>query len=257
VKEQSMPPSVMSQRLDPLTSIDKVIAAFPHVLKQTEKWQIKQLAGDASSRKYFRVSDKKDAQHWVLQSSEPFKIEEQQKHAFLSGQALLARVGVAVPKILGTFPEQGWVLLEDLGDETLQNKQQFELYESAVKMIVNWTVEIYPGSQRISDLELVAPHFAWAFDYEKLQAEMKHTAEHLVKGYLQQDANKFLTLVEHNSQFLHSRPRFFCHRDFHSRNLMLRDKNLYEIKFQYARLGPITYDLVSLLWDPYVRMDFE
>jgi aminoglycoside/choline kinase family phosphotransferase len=53
-------------------------------------------------------------------------------------------------------------------------------------------------------------------------------------------------------QELAAEPRVLCHRDYHSRNLMLRDGSLYIIDFQDARMGPDTYDLVSLLRDSYV-----
>jgi N-acetylmuramate 1-kinase len=51
---------------------------------------------------------------------------------------------------------------------------------------------------------------------------------------------------------LAAEPRVLCHRDYHSRNLMLHDGSLYIIDFQDARMGPDTYDLVSLLRDSYV-----
>ena len=53
-------------------------------------------------------------------------------------------------------------------------------------------------------------------------------------------------------QELAAEPRVLCHRDYHSRNLMLHDGSLYIIDFQDARMGPDTYDLVSLLRDSYV-----
>ena len=53
---------------------------------------------------------------------------------------------------------------------------------------------------------------------------------------------------------LAAEPRVLCHRDYHSRNLMLHDDRLYIIDFQDARMGPDTYDLVSLLRDSYVDL---
>ncbi len=61
-------------------------------------------------------------------------------------------------------------------------------------------------------------------------------------------AAEFKTIVEE----LAGEPRVLCHRDYHSRNLMLRDGSLYIIDFQDARMGPDTYDLASLLRDSYV-----
>ena len=54
--------------------------------------------------------------------------------------------------------------------------------------------------------------------------------------------------------FRSAEPRVLCHRDYHSRNLMLNDGQLYMIDFQDARMGPDTYDLVSLLRDSYVDL---
>ena len=61
---------------------------------------------------------------------------------------------------------------------------------------------------------------------------------------------EFAILIE----ALASEPRVLCHRDYHSRNLMLHDEQLYIIDFQDARMGPDTYDLVSLLRDSYVDL---
>jgi N-acetylmuramate 1-kinase len=244
-----------SQSFDAAQDVRAVAANFATIfLKATDIERIVPLAGDASSRRYYRIFGSGARQSWVLQQSEVWQGRDAAKHSFLSGQLILSRAGVAVPRVLATCPEKGWVLLEDLGDQTLQLTPTTELYQEALRMLVEWTVLVRAGSPKFSDLEIVAPHFAWAFDFEKLQSEMKHTADHLVSQYLQLDGAKFLTLVEGNSRWLAARPRFFCHRDFHSRNLMNRSNRLFAIDFQDARMGPITYDLVSLLWDPYVQL---
>ena len=61
-------------------------------------------------------------------------------------------------------------------------------------------------------------------------------------------------MVRRSSTELAGEPRVLCHRDYHSRNLMLHDGSLYIIDFQDARMGPDTYDLVSLLRDSYVDL---
>src|SRR6185312_10810347 len=53
---------------------------------------------------------------------------------------------------------------------------------------------------------------------------------------------------------LDEQPKFVCHRDYHSRNLMLKLGRIYVIDFQDARLGPLQYDLVSLVHDSYVNL---
>ena len=101
-----------------------------------------------------------------------------------------------------------------------------------------------------------------AFDVAKLTWEMDYFVRHFLEGYRglalssaerEALAGEWATLAEE----LASEPRVVCHRDYHSRNLMLCDGHLYLIDFQDARLGPDTYDLVSLLRDSYVDLSDE
>ena len=96
-----------------------------------------------------------------------------------------------------------------------------------------------------------------AFDVDKLTWELRFFATHFLQGYrgvaLSSSATEALD-AEFNAIAgeLASERRVLCHRDYHSRNLMLHDGSLYIIDFQDARMGPDTYDLVSLLRDSYV-----
>ena len=97
-----------------------------------------------------------------------------------------------------------------------------------------------------------------AFDVEKLTWELQFFAKHFLDGYRGASlspaerggalAPSLRAIVEE----LAAEPRVLCHRDYHSRNLMLHEGSLYIIDFQDARMGPDTYDLVSLLRDSYV-----
>src|SRR5204863_9991752 len=95
------------------------------------------------------------------------------------------------------------------------------------------------------------------FDVEKLTWEMHYFVKHFVEGYrgaalspAQRSAlsQEWTHLVDE----LASEPHVLCHRDYHSRNLMVHGGQLYVIDFQDARMGPDTYDLVSLLRDSYM-----
>lgn len=214
---------------------------------------IHKLAGDASSRQYFRLTDNQK-KSYVLQVSESF--EDPSTHPFLVARALLEAAGISVPKLYGTVPSSGWILLQDLGDATLQQHPSPASYTEAIDLIVKWAEKLSPDSSVLDEkLRRQAPHFRWAFDFEKLQAEMAFTEEHLFKKFLKREGDNFLSLVQANSAYLDKCPRVFCHRDFHSRNLMVKNGKLWVIDFQDARMGPLSYDLVSLLWDPYV--DFK
>jgi aminoglycoside/choline kinase family phosphotransferase len=110
--------------------------------------------------------------------------------------------------------------------------------------------------------ELASPEYlpyGVAFDVEKLTWEMDFFIKHFIEAYrgivIPPDAREelrreFAVLIES----LATEPRVLCHRDYHSRNLMLHDSQLYIIDFQDARMGPDTYDLVSLLRDSYVDL---
>jgi aminoglycoside/choline kinase family phosphotransferase len=212
-----------------------------------------QLAGDASSRKYFRLSQ--GTKSFILQWADPFANEAADSHPYISAGHLFQSLGVNAPKILGSIPAKGWVLMEDLGDKTLSQDITIERYKISIDWIEKMISGVADGVATKSLQKFKGPHLGWAFDLEKLTFEMKHTATHLVDFYLKENSGKFLTLIENNSVYLAKRPRFFCHRDYHSRNLMLHNNSVYVIDFQDARMGPITYDVVSLLWDPYLELE--
>jgi aminoglycoside/choline kinase family phosphotransferase len=99
-----------------------------------------------------------------------------------------------------------------------------------------------------------------AFDVEKLSWELQFFVKHFLEAYrgaVLTPAGREALGVEllRVAEELAAEPRVFCHRDYHSRNLMLHAGQLYIIDFQDARMGPDTYDLVSLLRDSY--MDFS
>jgi aminoglycoside/choline kinase family phosphotransferase len=239
-----------SQTVDPPT-LKKV---FPEVFApQVSGWSVAKLAGDASSRSYFRLSNAENRSSFVLQVSEPFAAEQIKKHSFLAAQQLLQTLALPVPRIFGVRPDMGWILLEDLGDETLQTHSSLALYKKALDLLVEWTLRARVDNPEIASF-IESPHFAWAFDVEKLSLEMGYTAEHLVHKLLGMDAERFKHLVAKNTDYLAARERYFCHRDYHCRNLMILNSAPYLIDFQDARMGPLTYDVVSLLWDPYAKL---
>ena len=98
-----------------------------------------------------------------------------------------------------------------------------------------------------------------AFDEAKLGWEMDFFLKHYLLGYRGVALDEAtLTAIRVELRLLVERlaaePRVLCHRDYHSRNLMLHKQRLYLIDYQDARLGPDTYDLASLLRDSYVDL---
>ena len=230
--------------------------AEQHLTAQTLK--VMPLTGDASDRRYFRVL-LKDAKPIVLAlHAGPIDF-----HAmpFVAIARLLSEVPVPVPRILHHSDPLGVLGLEDLGDVTLQAHlgaatatEHAALYRQAVGFIALM-------QQRGEELRSDAyPPYRIAFDVEKLTWELEFFVKHYLlayKGAALADAQREALRDEWSSivDELAAEPRVLCHRDYHSRNLMLHDGSLYIIDFQDARMGPDTYDLVSLLRDSYVDLN--
>jgi aminoglycoside/choline kinase family phosphotransferase len=234
-----------SHEVDP----ESLHKSFPLLLSSSgDIKEISRLAGDASSRSYYRISVKNpDLTSCILQTAEPFPGISALDHPFLAMQSRLQKWGVRVPEVLGWESEKGWIVLEDLGDVSLQDDFRVEYYEAAIREIHTWTLKSQTDFRPLL-------HYRQTFDWTKLNFEMEFMAEHLCQRLLGADAQRFLALVRDNTEYLVDRPRFLCHRDYHARNLMIKDGQPYVIDFQDARMGPVTYDIASLLWDPYVRL---
>ena len=215
------------------------------------------LTGDASDRRYFRVL-LPDAPSVVLSlHGSPFDFENL---PFVNVARLLERMPVPIPAVLGHADDLGVLALQDLGDVTLQAHlgaatpaEHAALYRESVALIATL-------QQRGAELESAEYlPYGIAFDIEKLTWEMDFFIKHFLEAYrgvvlsaAARDAlrRELAALVG----ALAAERRVLCHRDYHSRNLMLHAEQLYIIDFQDARMGPDTYDLVSLLRDSYVDL---
>jgi aminoglycoside/choline kinase family phosphotransferase len=215
------------------------------------------LTGDASDRRYFRVL-LKDQQPIVLALHQgPIDFAAM---PFVSIAQLLADVPLPVPKILHHSDHLGVLGLEDLGDVTLQAHlgaappaEHDARYRQAVALIV----ALQQRGAELTSNDFVP--YRIAFDVEKLTWELEFFVKHYLLGYkglTPTDAERDALRAEWSAivDELAAEPRVLCHRDYHSRNLMLHDGSLYIIDFQDARMGPDTYDLVSLLRDSYVDL---
>ena len=215
------------------------------------------LTGDASDRRYFRVILGDDGTQ-VL-AVHPGAIEFTTM-PFVRVARLLSLLPVPIPAILSYSNPLGVIGLEDLGDVTLQAHlgtaspaEHKALYREAVGLIE----ALQRRGAAMASPEY--PPYAVAFDVDKLTWELDFFLKNFMEGYRgvvlptsEREALRaeFGSIVEE----LAAEPRVLCHRDYHSRNLMLHQGKLYIIDFQDARMGPDTYDLVSLLRDSYVDL---
>jgi hypothetical protein len=171
----------------------------------------------------------------------------------------LAKKGIPVPEIYCYSRSEGLTLLEDLGSVHLQDVVQLAdekliaLYRQAIKLLFRLQAEATQDldTSRCFDTPVYDPpfiirreleYFRWSFLEGALELEID-------SGYLEGD----FSLLASRAGEVGSR-LFFLHRDFQSRNLMVKGELLYLIDFQGARLGPPQYDLASLLFDPYVQL---
>ena len=213
------------------------------------------LTGDASDRKYFRIIQADGPSIVLALHAGPIHFATL---PFADVGTLMQQIPLPVPGILGHSDALGIVALQDLGDVTLQAhlgaaspSEHAALYRQAVALIEQLQRR---GAELQSDAYLP---YRIAFDVEKLTWELDFFAKHFIEGYRGSafsPAERTALTAEWASivDELAEEPRVLCHRDYHSRNLMLREGSLYIIDFQDARMGPDTYDLVSLLRDSYV-----
>ena len=215
------------------------------------------LTADASDRRYFRIVPR-GGDSFVLalhtQAFAPGSLP------FVNVGELFAAIPLPVPRVRGEAPDLGILVLDDLGDVTLQAHlgsapaaEHDALYARAVDHIV----VMQQRGRDLADSRFLP--FTLAFDVEKLTWEMDFFLRHFLEGYRGIEFSpsdraalraELVQLVEE----LAAEPRVLCHRDYHSRNLMVTGGELFVIDFQDARLGPNTYDLVSLLRDSYVDL---
>ncbi len=203
------------------------------------------VAGDASNRRYFRLHG---ADRRVIAVHAPPATEKNVE--FLAVRERLELGGVAVPELLAADLDQGFLLLEDFGDRlllpALSPDKVDEWYGRAFGVLL----------QLAGAVEL--PRNWPAYDTTLLSEELSRFPEWFVGKLLGQDmgagAAPWAALCDGLLASALAQPRCFVHRDFHSRNLMiLADGGLGVIDFQDAVAGPLTYDLVSLLRDCYIR----
>jgi aminoglycoside/choline kinase family phosphotransferase len=210
------------------------------------------LTPDASTREYFRIPFK-GAVAVAAVYPEPFDPEI---HPFLDVTRLFSEAGLPVPAILDVDALEGIIVQEDFGDRQLRrvfesaSEDERETYlERAIQLIA----DIQAATRLAYERNSIASRLA--FDEAKLSWELDYFMEHYFKSLRGEElkrADEAQLRAELNdvSAELAARPRTLCHRDFHPSNLMVdAEGRLRIIDYQDARMGPASYDLVSLLLD--------
>jgi len=211
------------------------------------------LAGDGSQRVFFRVSSGPRRAVVVADPGWRFTAD------YAPLQRFLATKGLPVPDFLVEDPKGGFLMMEDLGDELLQHrllanpKDKMAWLTRSVELLADLHGKTYPVPPGL-------PVNGRRFDAQKYRDELAFTTEHLHAGLLGMPAPSDAELknVGHFATSLEDVDAWvFCHRDYHSRNILVHGEQLELIDFQDARLGPVHYDLASLVYDPYVPLKAE
>jgi len=223
------------------------------------------IKGDASNRSYYRVGLAPDSHIVMVMPQGPQKSEEAtrgeapQELPFVDVHRYLSRLGVRVPRILAYDEAAAMMVLEDLGDVTFEQaldgqRHRDLLYSRAVELLAH----LRARAERETDRGCLA--FTRAFDAELYEWELHHFREWGMeiwsgKKPQPQERAELDEIFKRIAAQLAAAPRGFTHRDYQSRNIMVKDGELVVIDFQDALQGPRQYDLVALLRDSYVELD--
>ncbi|QSQ17289.1 aminoglycoside phosphotransferase family protein [Myxococcus landrumensis] len=227
---------------------------------------IKKLKGDASNRSYYRVGAPPES--WVVmemplnatkKSEEATKGEPPKELPFVNVHRYLQKLEVRVPHILRYDEPAGMMVLEDLSDITFESaleggKHHEALYTRAIDLLARLRAK----AEQHQDPDCLA--FTRSFDEDLYDWELHHFREWGLEAWSGKQPTP-AERAELDSTFrsiakqLAAAPRGFTHRDYQSRNIMVKEGELVVIDFQDALQGPRQYDLVALLRDSYVELE--
>ena len=222
------------------------------------------LKGDASNRSYYRVGTAPES--WVLMVMPPDTLKKSEEVSkgpaptelpFVNVHRYLTKLGVRVPQILRFDEPAGMMVLEDLTDQTfeaaLATTDRTKLYTQAVELLA----KLRARAEKNPDPGCLA--FTRAFDEELYDWELHHFREWGLEAWsgklpTNHERAELDAAFRKIAQELAAAPRGFTHRDYQSRNIMVKGGELVVIDFQDALQGPRQYDLVALLRDSYVEL---
>ena len=202
---------------------------------------------DASFRSYYRLNNNNDS-YIVMDSS----LQRESLLPFVDMTERLAKSGVRVPKIYAQNMQEGFLLLEDLGNrhllQVLSKESYQEYYTKAIDEIIK---------MQTADIENLPLYDAEFLRFEMELMQEWYLGKYLGKSLEDREKQVISDTIDQVAEIVLSQPQgVFVHRDFHSRNIMFTEQDeVAVIDYQDARVGAITYDLVSLLRDCYIAFD--
>ncbi len=232
-----------------------------HNKNSRDKIAFVKIQGDGSDRIWSRLHLNKAtlimAEHGIRTKESVCEID-----SFINIGNHLYKKNIPVPKIYHHDNFSGLVFVEDLGDKSLKSyiskKNSYKVlsaYRSVIDILINMSVKAKHNFDP-----------SWTYQTAKynknliINSECFYFFDAFIKNYLKINISKkefiddFSYLADETVKFAING---FMHRDFQSKNIMVKHNKFYIIDFQGGRTGPIQYDLASLLIDPYVNLDSD
>ncbi len=211
---------------------------------------VSKLPLSGSNREYFRLSGKHTSAIGV------YNPVPRENDAFVHFTSVFRSLGLKVPEVYAYKPESHIYIVEDLGDRTVYDyisslkngKKREAITEALLKRIIDQLIIFQFQSYPLIDFSKAFPRAD--FDRQSIMWDLNYFKYYFLKLFyinfdeqlLEDDFNNF-------AAYLVSAPSYyFMYRDFQSRNIMLKDNELYFIDYQGGRRGPLQYDLASLLY---------
>jgi aminoglycoside/choline kinase family phosphotransferase len=210
-------------------------------------------SADASFRRYFRL-DAQDGTSRIVMDAPP---DVEDSEPFVRIAALMDQAGLRVPQVLEWDARGGFLLLGDLGAQTMmalidpaRPQANTAAYRQAVDTLITWQLASRPGVLPPYDAAVLQRELALFPDWYLV----RHRGVAIDEAMRKTLDQTFATIVAHNLEA----PSVFVHRDFMPRNLMVpagTDARPGVLDFQDALYGPITYDIASLMRDAFLSWE--
>lgn len=206
-------------------------------------------SADASFRRYWRAA-LADGRSYIVMDAPP---DREDCRPFVRVAAMLHEAGVNAPQVLAQDLGQGFLLLTDLGTRTyleeLNESNAAQLFSDAIDALLRWQLATRPGT--------LPP-----YDEALLRREMNlfpewYVGKHLQKTLSPSQGEALETIFRRLVESALAQPVVYVHRDYMPRNLMVCEPNPGVLDFQDAVIGPITYDVVSLMRDAFISWEEE
>ena len=224
-------------------------------------FEARRLPGDGSKRRFWRILPSRSERSYIAMENTPSDdFSRRENLAYLMIGKHLLEKGLPLPKIYRYDLGRGWFAMEDMGNTSLQvvasqRKDRAHLYEKIIEILFRLQIK---GSEGFDP--------AWACQTERYdRIVMRHyESDYFKNAFLGHYLGLKRERPELEGSFDHlantasrADSRFFLHRDFQSRNIVISEDRIGILDWQGGRLGPLGYDLASLLIDPYTDLAGE